>query len=64
MVFLDSSLPVPDGHTCMMEELHHFHQLYTKGWLGRSLTEEEHTVLESEVVRRLIKSGLEIFDPR
>jgi len=67
LIQLDRSLLDPkwrhlhDGY--LLEELHHFHQLYTRGWLGRPLTEAEHELIENEVVRRLLKSGLEIFDP-
>jgi hypothetical protein len=51
-----------DGY--LMEELQHFHQLHSRGWLGHTLTQAEHDILEHEVIRRLLKSGLEIFDPR
>jgi len=46
----------------ILEELQHFHQLKARGWFGRSLTQAEHDLLESEVVRRLLRSGLEIFE--
>jgi len=51
-----------DGY--LMEELQHFHQLHNRRWLGRILTPVEKQLIEDEVVGRLLKSGLEIFEPR
>jgi hypothetical protein len=63
---LDKSLLDPkwshlhDGY--LMEELQHFHQLHSRGWLGRILSPAENILIENEVVRRLLKSGLAIFN--
>ncbi len=46
----------------ILEELMHFHQLKQRGWFGRSLTEAENVLLENEVVRRLLRSGLQVFN--
>jgi len=45
----------------ILEELQHFHQLKSRGWFGRTLTQAEHDLLEYEVIQRLLRSGLEIF---
>lgn len=65
-IILDKALLDPkwkhlhDGY--LMEELQHFRQLHNRGWLGRILSAAEHDLVESEVVRRLLKSGLAIFN--
>jgi hypothetical protein len=46
----------------IMEELQHFHQLKTRGWFGRELTQAEHDLLEYEVVERQLRSGLAIHE--
>jgi hypothetical protein len=46
----------------IMEELQHFHQVTARGWFGRILTDAEHNLLEAEVVRRLLRSGLQIHN--
>ncbi|MEZ6119638.1 MAG: hypothetical protein R3C28_24155 [Pirellulaceae bacterium] len=46
----------------ILEELQHFHQLKQNGGGGRTLTQAEHNLLEAQVVRRLLRSGLEIFE--
>ena len=48
----------------LVEELQHFHQLQSRGWIGRALTAEENALLEKEVVQRMQRSGFKIFDPR
>jgi hypothetical protein len=45
----------------LIEELQHFHQVFTKGLFGRALTAAEQSLLESEVVQRILKSGFQIF---
>ncbi len=46
----------------IIKELQHFHQVKVRGWFGRELTGAEHNLLEAEVVRRLLRSGLEILN--
>jgi hypothetical protein len=53
---------IADG--ALVEELHHFHQVRSRGWLGRELTDDEIALLEREVVRRMLRSGFRIFDGR
>ncbi|MFO0967461.1 MAG: hypothetical protein U0793_18030 [Gemmataceae bacterium] len=48
----------------LMEELQHFHQLQSRGWIGRALTDTEEALIELQVVRRMRRSGFRIFDPR
>ena len=48
----------------LVEELHHFHQLRSRGWLGRGLTWAEKQLLEAEVTQRMRRSGFREFDPR
>jgi hypothetical protein len=48
----------------LVEELQHFQQLHSRGWIGRNLTAAENALLEQEVVRRMQCSGFRIFDPR
>ena len=48
----------------LMEELQHFHQLQSRGWIGRNLTAAEQALIEREVVQRIERSGFRIFDPR
>ena len=43
----------------ILEELQHFHQLVSRGWLGRVITKGESCLLEDGVVRRLLRSGLD-----
>lgn len=44
-----------DGY--VTEELFHFHQIHTRGILGRELIGNEGRVLEDEVVGRMLRSG-------
>ena len=48
----------------LVEELQHFHQLQSRGWVGRHLTAAEITLIEQEVVQRIQRSGFRIYDPR
>lgn len=46
----------------LLEELQHFHQLKTQGLYRKTLTKAQNDALEANVVDRLLKSGLEIFN--
>jgi hypothetical protein len=48
----------------VMEELQHFHQLQSRGWIGRNLTGAENALIEHEVVKRIQRSGFRIFGLR
>jgi hypothetical protein len=63
-IFLDTSLKGRFAHLAkgyLMEELQHFHQVFTQGRFGRVLSDAEQALLESQVVQRILKSGFSVY---